>query len=228
MERIRIKPRTGNSRGAAAQKAFTGRRMDIHTFSTGSVSGWRSAARSRVDRKAATAAQRADSCGTIGPVYSRRGRRRPPQGRPPAPATAGARRHPEAAPAPAAGPGGIEFAPLRNRIEDAKKGAASGPEPVTHCQPNALFAGSASTRVSPEPALAVTPVDEEILARNKAAIMRTRLCIHPVRHNWRIPGVEAVRAPRPPGPQPYRVPAAVRAKRESYGFSERYGKVCRS
>jgi deoxyribodipyrimidine photo-lyase len=66
-------------------------------------------------------------------------------------------------------------------------GAASAPQPATHCHPNVLFARSASTSVSQNQRAPSCHGCSKSLTRNEATIMRMRLLIQPVWLSWRIP-----------------------------------------
>ena len=68
-----------------------------------------------------------------------------------------------------------------------KYGAASAPQPATHCQLNGLLAASASTSVSQNHASPTRQSMRRFFVRNDAVTIRTRLCINPDCHSSRIP-----------------------------------------
>ena len=68
-----------------------------------------------------------------------------------------------------------------------KKGAASAPDPATHCQLPTLFARSASTRVFQNQASPRRQSIRRSLTRKEATIIRARLCIQPIDQSWRMP-----------------------------------------
>ena len=66
-------------------------------------------------------------------------------------------------------------------------GAASVPQPATHCQPIVLLARSASTSVSQNQRAPSIQLTRRFFVRNDATIIRTRLCIQPVCQSSRMP-----------------------------------------
>ncbi|KGD34876.1 deoxyribodipyrimidine photo-lyase type I domain protein [Burkholderia pseudomallei] len=68
-----------------------------------------------------------------------------------------------------------------------KYGAASAPQPATHCQFAAFDAASASTSVSQNHASPARQSISKCLTRNEAHTIRTRLCIQPVAQSSRMP-----------------------------------------
>ena len=68
-----------------------------------------------------------------------------------------------------------------------KKGAASAPQPATHCHPSVLLARSASTSLSQNHSAPSCHGISRSLTRKEATIIRTRLCIHPVDKSCLIP-----------------------------------------
>ena len=61
------------------------------------------------------------------------------------------------------------------------------PLPAIHCHEAPLFAGSASTSVSMKKANPSCHGWSRCFTSSEEAIIRTRLCIQPIRQSWRIP-----------------------------------------
>ena len=87
-------------------------------------------------------------------------------------------------------PSGSNFLPWETGLKTRKYGAASVPDPATHCQPWLLLARSPSTSQRRKCRAPCCHSTWRSLTRKLATIIRTRLCIQPCRAQLAHPGVD--------------------------------------